>query len=383
MSEYQYYEFRTVDRSLTSDEIAELRKLSSRAEITATSFTNTYSYGNFRGNPDRLMEQYFDVFVYVANWGTRHFMLRLPLRGVDLPAIEAYAGGGLSFWIKGEFVILSFEHDDDSGGEWVDGSEWMPGLIALREELLSGDLRSLYLGWLSGIDGDVDDDDPEPPVPAGLRTLTVAQDDLVDFLRIDSDLLEAAAERSADLAEPESSRAQLAEWLWSRSSAEKDAWLLALLGQSTQPTRSEILLQFRQSLRAASSGPQAQTAPPRTCQQLRQAREVHAKESERRRAEEDAAKRAKEAKQAAKVRNLLLNQLAKRIDAAWDEVEQKISTKQTSQYPQAVKELTDLHDLAIRDGHIEQFDARLSELVRRHQKKYALVQRLRKAGLIA
>ena len=45
MSEYQYYEFRTVDRSLTAGEIAELEKLSSRAEITATSFTNTYSYG--------------------------------------------------------------------------------------------------------------------------------------------------------------------------------------------------------------------------------------------------------------------------------------------------------------------------------------------------
>jgi len=41
MSEYQYYEFRTVDRSLTADEIGELEKLSSRAEITATSFTNT------------------------------------------------------------------------------------------------------------------------------------------------------------------------------------------------------------------------------------------------------------------------------------------------------------------------------------------------------
>jgi hypothetical protein len=258
----------------------------------------------------------------------------------------------------------------------------MPGLIVLREELLSGDLRSLYLGWLSGVDGDVDDDDPEPPVPAGLRTLTAAQDDLVALLRIDDDLLAAAAERSADLAEPESSRAQLAEWLWSRSSAEKDAWLLALLGQSTQPTRSEILLQYRQSLRAASGEPPVETLPPRTCRQLRQAREAQAKEAERRRAEEDAAKRVKEAKQAAKVRNLLLNQLAKRIDAAWDEVEQKISTKQTSQYPQAVKELTDLHDLAIRDGHIEQYDARLSELVRRHQKKYAFVQRLRKAGLI-
>lgn len=66
MSEYQYYEFRTVERSLTAAEIVELRKLSSRAEITAMSFTNSYSFGDFRGNPDRMMEQYFDAFVYVA-----------------------------------------------------------------------------------------------------------------------------------------------------------------------------------------------------------------------------------------------------------------------------------------------------------------------------
>ncbi|MCY2993155.1 MAG: hypothetical protein NTY19_35520 [Planctomycetota bacterium] len=151
MSEYQYYEFRTVDRSLTAGEIAELEKLSSRAEVTATSFTNTYSYGDFRGDPDRLMERYFDVFVYVANWGTRHFMVRLPVRGVDLPTVEAYAGGGLSFWIKGEFVILSFLYEDEGGGEWEAGEEYMPGLISLREELLNGDVRSLYLGWLSGI----------------------------------------------------------------------------------------------------------------------------------------------------------------------------------------------------------------------------------------
>ena len=42
MSEYQCYEFRAIDRLLTEKEIDELGKLSSRAEITSTSFTNTY-----------------------------------------------------------------------------------------------------------------------------------------------------------------------------------------------------------------------------------------------------------------------------------------------------------------------------------------------------
>lgn len=384
MSEYQYFEFRTVDRSLTQEEIAELRGVSSRAQITATSFTNTYSYGNFRGNPDRLMERYFDAFVYVANWGTRHFMVRLPTRGVDLPAIEAYAGGGLSFWIKDDFLILSFSYDGEGDGEWVDGSEWMPGLISLRDELLFGDFRALYLGWLSGIyDDDIEDDDPEPPVPAELRTLTAAQEDLANFLRIDGCLLEASAERSRERPDMVALQAELAEWLRSRPSAEKDAWLQELLGPSAQSFRSEILLRFRQSLRSVRGHSEPETLPPRTCQQLREAAEFREQEAERLREAKEAAKREKEAIQAAKLRKLALDRLAPRVDAAWEDIERKLMLKQPSKYDHAVKELTDLRDLAARDGHSEQFDARFLDLVTRHKGKHAFLKRLKQAGLIS
>jgi hypothetical protein len=380
MSEYQYYEFRTVDRSLTAEEIAELQKLSSRAEITTTSFTNTYSYANFRGDPDRMMEQYFDAFVYVANWGTRHFMIRLPVRGVDLPAIEAHAGGGFAFWIKGDYVILSFRYEDEGDGEWEDGQEWMPGLISLREELLNDDFRSLYLGWLSGLYGDVDDEEPEPPVPAGLRTLTASQDDLVTFLRIDRNLLEVASDRSADRAEAAPSQAQLAAWLRSQRAKDRDVWLLKLLGQSAQATRSEILLQFRQSFRAGHGESVGETTPSRTVQELREAAEARAQEAERCRAAEAAAKKAREAEQAAKLRNLELDQLARKVNAAWDDVDRKVSTKQTHQYALAVKQLIELRDLATRDKHVKQFAARLLDLARRHGKKPAFLARLREAG---
>ncbi len=67
VSEYLYYEFRAVDRPLTHREIRELRALSTRAEITATSFVNTYEWGDFKGDPNILMEKYFDAFVYTAN----------------------------------------------------------------------------------------------------------------------------------------------------------------------------------------------------------------------------------------------------------------------------------------------------------------------------
>jgi hypothetical protein len=90
MSESQYYEFRVVDRPLTDRQMAELRKLSTRAKITPTSFANVYNFGDFRGNRRRMMEEYFDAFVYVANWGTRLFMLRFPRSLLDAKTAGAY-----------------------------------------------------------------------------------------------------------------------------------------------------------------------------------------------------------------------------------------------------------------------------------------------------
>jgi hypothetical protein len=84
MSEYQYYEFQAIDRPLTDREMRELRAYSTRARITPTSFVNDYEWGDFKGNADDWMEKYFDAFLYVANWGTHVFKVRLPVRLLDV-----------------------------------------------------------------------------------------------------------------------------------------------------------------------------------------------------------------------------------------------------------------------------------------------------------
>jgi len=76
VSEYQYYEFLAIDRPLDDDERAEIRSLSTRARITATSFVNEYHWGNFKGDPNHLMEHYYDAHLYVANWGTHRVNTR-------------------------------------------------------------------------------------------------------------------------------------------------------------------------------------------------------------------------------------------------------------------------------------------------------------------
>ena len=71
MSEYQYYEFAAIDRPLNVAERQRLRAISSRARITATGFVNTYNFGDLKADPLQLLARYFDLFLYVANWGTR------------------------------------------------------------------------------------------------------------------------------------------------------------------------------------------------------------------------------------------------------------------------------------------------------------------------
>jgi hypothetical protein len=90
VSEYQYYEFLALDRPLTGIQRAELRSISSRAEITATRFVNEYEWGDLKGDPREMVERYFDAFLYLANWGTRRLMLRLPRGMLDAETARQY-----------------------------------------------------------------------------------------------------------------------------------------------------------------------------------------------------------------------------------------------------------------------------------------------------
>jgi len=170
MSEYQYYEFQAIDRPLTEKEMGELRSYSTRARITSTSFVNDYSWGNFKGNEDAWMEKYFDAFLYLANWGTHVFKLRLPARLLDAKTARLYCvGERAAAREKNGKVILTFlSEEEEKGGDWVEGEGQLSSLISVRAELARGDLRGLYLDWLlCAQSGDLGDEDIEPPACSG------------------------------------------------------------------------------------------------------------------------------------------------------------------------------------------------------------------------
>jgi hypothetical protein len=152
MSEYQYYGFLAIDRPLDDRQQAEVRSLSTRARITATSFVNEYHWGNFRGDPSRMMERYYDAHLYLTNWGTHRIMLRLPRRlyGIDL-AEDFCVGDQVTAWTTGEFLVLDLTSEDDSG-DWEHDAQATLSAIAQspQRDRAAGDLRPLYLAWLAG-----------------------------------------------------------------------------------------------------------------------------------------------------------------------------------------------------------------------------------------
>jgi len=379
MSEYQYYEFLALDQPLSEKQMRELRSVSTRATITSTRFTNHYEWGDFKGDPAEWMERYFDVFVYVANWGTREFMVRLPRHALDLKLARRYCcGDTASVRVQGEFVILSFLSNDESGDgeEWDDGTGWLSGLAPLRADLAAADHRALYLAWLWCVRcGEVEDGAEEPPVPSGLGRLNAPLRSFADFLRLDPDLIAAAAEASADVNERLQPRA-LAPWIAALPQAEKDKWLLRLALGEERLLQTELLRRFRTA--------QSKAAPPlpapRTVAQLGKAAEQRMQARKRGEAEKAAAQHARYEKEQAALRDAKLNQLGRRESKSWDDVNRLITGKTPKQYDLAIQLLKDLGELAARQGRNAEFARRIEAIKQDHSRKPRFIERLEQAG---
>jgi len=388
MSEYQYYEFRAIDRPLGGKEMEELRALSTRAEITPTSFTNTYHWGDFKGKPAALMDRYFDAFVYVANWGTHRLMLRIPQRFLDIDTVKVYCDGEVvSVTARGDHVVLECSSQDDSGGEWTEGEHWMPSLVSIRDELMRGDLRALYLGWLAsfperGWDADNEDvGEREPPVPPGLAKLSAPLRALADFLRVDDKLLEVAATGSAGEPATAPSHAEMVRWVQTLPTADKDAYLVRFLAEEGDVLlRAEFSKRFREAAAPRGRG-RARAGERRTVEELLAARAALVEEKSRKAAEQAARERTRREQAQAEARAKYLDQLALSEPATWRAVEQLIATKRPKDYDQAVTLLVDLRDLADRSGRTEEAAKRIRELRQRHTNKPSLLKRFEERKL--
>ncbi|MBE7554283.1 MAG: hypothetical protein HS126_24750 [Anaerolineales bacterium] len=151
----------------------------------------------------------------------------------------------------------------------------------LRDDILRGDYRLLYLAWLKAItlEEEMLETVKEPPVPPGLRQLSPGLRAFIELFELDEHLVAAAAEASGS---PEVvSEADLRRAIGQLSREQAEAWLLRLAQGEAQ-----LSVAFNRELAKLSDRPQPNPPTRRTISDLFTATERVEKEIRAKRAAE-------------------------------------------------------------------------------------------------
>jgi len=378
MSEYQYHEWQTVDRVLTHEEQAEVESLSSHIEVSSSRAVVTYHWSNFRHDPKQVLLDYFDAYFYMTNWGTLNLMFRFPTGLIDEAAITPYLlEEFISFKAAGNYQVLALDFHLEEGEGWMEAESGLSGFIRLRDDLIEGDYRLLYLAWLKAmtICEEWDDDyvpeitksEHEPPVPPGLKKLSPSLKHFIDVFELDPSLVQAAAEASdTPIQSPMTNYRELVARL---PREESDAFLadLAAGKQGVAPALRKRLLAFlpkQNRLRRKN---------PRTLRQLLQRAQELEQAERKRRAEEARKKHVAEMKA-----------LAAREEQVWREVEHLLDhgRKIASVYDDATAHLMKLEQLSEFKGTRRIFQGRIQAMAEQYAKRHALIRRWKNLGWV-
>jgi len=376
MSEYQYYEFRTIDQPLTDRQMRELRAISTRATISRTSFSNDYTYGDLKANPRDLLAQYFDASLYFANWLFAELAFRYPRSAVDVKSLRRYSAGqslGVRFQGANVIIAMSVERDDFDTGD--DGQGWLSSLILLRTDIARGDERVLYLAWLLGVQqGEINDGAIEPARPDGLEARSPALESFVDVMGLDRALVAAAAEGASKAPAVPPAR-EVERWIAALNAKEQVA-LLSRVARGETGVDAELMRRFGRQRPRLKATPKLRTAGA-----LRARAEEITEERRTVILAREAKERMRREREQAAARDRHLKILAKQQADAWRRIETLVVTKRPGDYDAAISLLKDLREIGQRTGRAEEVAERIRALREAHAKKPSFLARMRKAGL--
>ncbi len=213
MAEYQLYEFRTVNRTLTREEVKEVDSWSSRGKVTSTSATFIYNYGSFKHKPEECLLSHFDIMLYYSNFGCRRMMFRFPEKLVNLKTLQQFGynhsedyQSSISVSAEGDYVLIDIEENLEEGFDtWIDCEETLAAITPLWNDVLNGDYRFLYLMWHQFIEAAIEhemlekDEIEYPSVPNGLKKPNAALEEFNIFWEVDDFMVAKLAKKSLDI----------------------------------------------------------------------------------------------------------------------------------------------------------------------------------------
>ncbi len=375
MSEYQRYEFMTIDRPLTRVQLDAVNTLSSHIEASSTHALIEYHWGDFKHNPIGVLHEFFDGFLYWANWGSPQLAFRFPHGLLPVDLIDGYdLEDFVTFTRYPDYDLLDIHFGEmEAPDEWTEYE--LGSLIPIRDELMEGDLRALYIVWLAaqimmeGYDEEENEDEEEeedyeisvPPVPPGFGTLTAAQQALAELLQVPQELLLAAARHSKG-AGP-STKDDFVAWVKLLSPDRQNDYLVRLAHD--EPGLSRLLVR---ELRELGQDKTRATLP--TGEHVTYARLCA--ESKAVKAQLEREKREQE--QLARQRHL--QEIHDHQDDYWHQVEQAVTRSTGAGYDEAARLLIELRAAADQFKETQEFQERFRAWVRPHLRRPAFVKRL-------
>jgi len=374
MSEFQYFEWQTVNRPLTEKEQAAVGRLSSHIDVSSSRAVVTYSWGDFKHDPRQVLVRFFDAHLYLANWGSRRLMFRFPAGQLAREEIEPYCVRDLiTYKTIGRFDILDIDLTEETGGTWVEGEGSLSALVPLRNDILQGDRRMLYLAWLKAmsIQGEPTRDGKanksrhmEPAVPPGLGQLPPALKRFADQFDVPPPLVAAAAEVSPEPVEvPKADFGPLVAQL----SREECNAFMCRFAQGDTGAGVELKMRLL-SLVARESAPQVVRLS--IGELMKRAEEV------------EIARQRRQAARSRRKHKVEMEALAGREAETWQEVGALLEMKQPKHYETAIQLLAKLKELSeFRDLQAD-YRQRLNGLCEQYRSRTALQLRVRRAKLL-
>jgi hypothetical protein len=374
VSEYQSYEFVAVEGPISDEGMQYAQKCSSRAEVSRFRWHNVYHFGDFHGSVDTLLK-YYDAHFYIANWGTVRLGLAFASGSLALEAIEPYHRGGeryedtLSVHKSDDRLIVWWERNEEGGWGSADGGGPLDTLIGIREELLRGDYRALFLGWLADFEPDewMDAQDGAvvlPPIPSGLDRLSAALAALIKHFPVDADALTVAAELSQG---NPPNRVPIATVLERLPASE----MRALLERVAAGEGSRVMSELN---RLTNPAPPHRDVPALSCTAFA-AKVVELRTARRRREAKAAAAKRKVEEDARRQRLVSVMQQA---DAIWASLDPLMDQKIAAAYDQVAAQLQELHDAHEQAGEEASFRQKLAAFRERYARRSGMLRRIEK-----
>lgn len=388
MSEYQYIEFRAVDRPLTDAELEFAAGQSTRADISRWSFTNEYHYGDFHGDVDGLLKHGYSAFLHYANYGTRTVAFRFPGGLPFSRAVLSQYFGKTVLTCKqdrkgsGCIVLLDPYNDDDRLEQLWSPGEYMDDVLAVRKQMLEGDLRALYVLWLcAALDANSDSwDVVGPPIPGGLAGCLDLFGPFLEFFGHDPLILLAAAEGAPDAPDQPSTEERYGKWVKHLSKTDLEHWVHRLLSEDANAVKSEIVALTRHDSKATTwpTSPQG-----RSLQSLFDSTDIlrEAHNAEEQKKQEKAAQRAAAKKERERQQRMV--EMAKDPTAWLQEATKLVDARGTTNYKAAADLLADLREAIGGEKGETIARAHAAHLMKEHPTLTHLKGSFRKRGMLS